>query len=244
MTQYDALAARLADIEETIRFYRENVEFPSFFRALGPVRGRRVLDVGCGDGLYARMVAQRGAEQVVGMDSSSEMIRLAELAETDQPLGIQYHVHDVATMPALGSFDLVIAVNVLHYADSRTMLADMCKRISSNLAPGGRLLAYVGNADCDAEAARVFGFLVDRPAAVREGDPFTVTIPANPPASVEVHYWPAATLSRAVESAGFTRVGWEEMIHSSDAPFSADAAVRRGRLLKNPPGLLLSAYKD
>lgn len=241
MTQYDTLAARLADIEKPIHFYRENVEFPSFFRALGPVRGKRVLDVGCGDGLYARMVAQRGAEHVVGMDSSSEMIRLAELAETEQPLGIQYHVHDVATMPALGSFDLVIAVNVLHYADSRAALDGMCKRISSHLAPGGRLLAYVGNAEVDTDAARDFGFVVDRPADLREGDLFTVTIPATPPASVQVHYWPAASLARTVESAGFTRVGWEEVTHSPVAP---DSAARLGRLLKNPPSLLLSAYKE
>ncbi|GAA3482260.1 class I SAM-dependent methyltransferase [Streptomyces yanii] len=242
MAQYDALAARLAGIEKTIHFYRENMEFPSFLRALGPVGGKRVLDVGCGDGVYARMVAQRGAERVVGMDSSGEMIRLAEAAEAEQPLGIQYHVHDMATMPKLGSFDLVMAVNVLHYADSRATLEGMYRKISSNLAPGGRLLAYVGNVDCDAEAARGFGFLLDRPADPREGAPFTVTIAATPPASVQVHYWPAASLAQAAESAGFSRVGWEEMIHS---PVSSDsAAAGLSRLLKNPPSLLLSAYQE
>ncbi|MGH4028829.1 class I SAM-dependent methyltransferase [Actinomycetota bacterium Odt1-20B] len=244
MTQYDSLAARLADIGETIGFYRENVEFHSFLRALGQVRGKRVLDVGCGDGVYARMVAQRGAGPVVGTDSSGEMIRLAEEAETAAPLGIQYQVHDVATMPELGSFDLVVAVNVLHYADSRATLDDMCRRMASNLAPGGRLLAYVGNAEVDADAAREFGFLVERPADAREGDSYTVTIPATPPASVEVRHWSAASLARAVTSAGLTRVGWEEITH---APLGPDDAARREsleRLLKNPPSLLLSAYKE
>lgn len=240
MAQYDALAARVADIEKTIHFYRENVEFPSFLRALGEVRGKRVLDVGCGDGLYARMIAQRGAKHVVGMDSSGEMIRLAEAAEAERPLGVRYHVHDVAAMPTLGSFDVVVAVNVLHYADSRAALEGMCERIASNLAPGGRLLAYVGNVETDTEAAQDFGFLVDCPAGACEGDPFTVTIPATPPASVQVHYWPAASLVRAVESAGFTRVGWEEMTH---LPVGPDSAARLDRLLKNPPSLLLSAYK-
>ncbi|WNV87774.1 class I SAM-dependent methyltransferase [Umezawaea sp. Da 62-37] len=241
MAQYDALAARLGDIEKTIHFYRENVEFPSFFRALGPVRGKRVLDVGCGDGPYARLIARKGAEQVMGTDSSGEMIRLAEAAEAEEPLGIEYQVHDVATMPTLGAFDVVVAVNVLHYADGAAALAGMCERIASNLASGGRLLAYVGNADCDTEAAQEFGFSVDRPADMDEGDPFTVTIRATPPASVQVHYWPPASLVRAVESAGFTRVGWEEMTHS---PVSEDSAALLGRLLRNPPGLLLSAYKE
>ncbi|EWC61116.1 Methyltransferase [Actinokineospora spheciospongiae] len=241
MAQYDVLAKQLGDIEKAIHFYRENVEFHSFFRALGPVQGKRVLDVGCGDGLYARLVAHRGAGPVVGTDSSAEMIRLAEAAEAEEPLGVTYHVHDVATMPTLGEFDLVIAVNVLHYADSEATLAAMCGRISANLTPGGRLLAYVGNADVDQEAARDFGFSVDRPADLREGAPFTVTIGTTPPASVRVHHWPRASLTRALESTGFTRVDWEQMTHS---PVSDDDTARLGRLLENPPGFLLSAYKE
>jgi SAM-dependent methyltransferase len=241
MAQYDALAARLSDIEKPIQFYRETVELPSFFRALGSVHGKRVLDVGCGDGFYARLVAEKGAEQIAGMDSSGEMIRLAEAAETERPLGIQYHVHDVTTMPVLGSFDLVIAVNVLHYADSRVALESMCKRIASNLVPGGRLLTYVGNADTDTDAARHFGFLVDRPANLNEGDSFTVSIDATPPASVQVYYWSPESLVQAVESAGFTSVAWEDMTHS---PVSNGDAALLDRLLLSPPGLLLSAYKS
>ncbi|MEV4314576.1 class I SAM-dependent methyltransferase [Actinocrispum sp. NPDC049592] len=239
--QYNSLADRLGDIEQAIHFYRETVEFPSFFRALGPVTGKRVLDVGCGDGIYARLLAQRGAGEVVGMDSSSEMIRLAEAAEAERPLGVRYHVQDVATMAELGEFDVVIAVNVLHYADSRTALDDMCQRIAASLVPGGRLLAYVGNADVDSGAAREFGYIVNRPADLREGEPFTVTIDADPPASVRVHYWTAASVVRSLESAGLTRVGWEEMTYSG---VSDEDAVRFDRLLKNPPGLLLSACKQ
>lgn len=240
MAQYDTVAERMGDIEKTIQFYREHVEFPSFLQAMGDVDGKRVLDVGSGDGVYARLVAQRGAAQVVGTDSSSEMIRLAEATETAQPLGIQYHVYDVATMPSLGEFDLVIAVNVLHYSADRAMLDNMCERIAANLPSGGRLLAYVGNAETDREAAADFGFFVDRADDLSEGDPFTVTIGTNPPMSVQVHYWPAASLVRSVESAGFTKVTFEEMSHT---PVSPEDEVRLGRLLKNPPGLLLSAYK-
>jgi toxoflavin synthase len=241
MAQYNALAKRLDDIEKAIHTYREKVEFPSFFRALGTVTGKRVLDVGCGDGTYARLVARRGAGQVVGMDSSNEMIRLAEAAEAARPLGVRYHVHDVATMSTLGEFDLVVAVNVLHYADSRAALEGMCQRIAANLVPGGRLLAYVGNADVDKDAARDFGYIVDRPPGLREGDPFTVSIDMDPPASVQVHYWTADSFVRALRSSGFTRVEWEKMIHS---PAPDNDAARLTRLLKSPPGLLLSACKE
>jgi toxoflavin synthase len=242
MAQYDTLAQQLGDIEAAIQFYRDNVEFPSFFRALGPVEGKRVLDVGCGDGIYARLVAERGATHVVGTDSSSEMIRLAVQAEAERPLGVTYQVHDVATMPALGEFDLVVAVNVLHYADNRATLEHMCERIAANLAPGGRLLTYVGNADVDTDAARDFGFHVHRPADLREGDSFTVTIATTPPASVEVRYWPMDSLIQAMGAAGLNRIEREPMDHNPIT--DDDVATRLGRLLKNPPGFLLSAYKD
>lgn len=242
MTQYDALAARLADIEKIIGLLREHVEFPSFLRALGDIRGKRVLDVGCGDGTYARMVARQGAVHVEGMDSSAEMIGLAESIEREESLGIRYHVHDLATMPTLGVFDLVVAVNVLHYADSRATLEAMCRKMASHLAPGGRLLAYVGNAEVDPDAVRDFGFVVDRPASPSEGDAYTITVPLTPPASVEVRYWPATALADAVTSAGFTRVGWEEIITSADSTATDDERLRR--LLKSPPSLLLSALKE
>jgi cyclo(L-tyrosyl-L-tyrosyl) synthase len=240
VAQYNSLAKRLDDIESAIRFYRENVEFPSFLQALGDVAGRRVLDVGCGSGVYARLVARRGAGQVVGTDSSPEMIRLAEQAETAAPLGIAYQVRDVTTMPVLGEFDLVVAVNVLHYADSAAVLDAMCQRIAANLAPGGRLLTYVGNADVNAAAARDFGFVVDRPADLPEGAAFTVSIGTTPPVAVHVHHWRIETLVRALTSAGFARVEREPMTHRA---VSAPQAARLDRLLRNPPGFLLSAQK-
>ncbi|MQY16670.1 Ubiquinone biosynthesis O-methyltransferase [Streptomyces sp. RB5] len=240
MAQYDALAQRLTDIEEIIHFYRKHIEFPSFLRALGSVRGKRILDVGCGDGVYARMVAEREAEEVVATDSSAEMVALGRAAEKAEPLGVRYEVHDVSAMPVLGSFDVAVAVNVLHYADGEGALVGMCERIAANLAPGGRLLAYVGNVDTDPDAAREFGFVVDLPEDRREGAPFTVSIAAQPPATVSVHYWPPDSLVRAVESAGFTRVGWEDLRHTGEG---TGREADLDRLLKSPPSLLLSAYR-
>lgn len=49
--------------------------------ACGDVRGKRILDVGCGSGRYAVALAERGAE-VLGIDFASNMLILAhELAE-------------------------------------------------------------------------------------------------------------------------------------------------------------------
>ena len=52
-------------------------ERPATLSLFPPVQGRRVLDAGCGPGVYAQWLVEHGAE-VVGFDISPKMIRLAE----------------------------------------------------------------------------------------------------------------------------------------------------------------------
>ena len=80
-------------------------------------RGGRCLDLGCGEGYFTRMLARAGAQQTVGADLSSEMIALAKQRETEEPLGITYHVRSLTDVVPVerGTFDIVTAVFVLNY---------------------------------------------------------------------------------------------------------------------------------
>src|SRR5271167_2373820 len=53
---------------------------PLVLQELAPVTGKHVLDLGCGEGYTARLVAQAGAESVFGIDISIEMIEGARQA--------------------------------------------------------------------------------------------------------------------------------------------------------------------
>ncbi|MDJ1131411.1 class I SAM-dependent methyltransferase [Streptomyces iconiensis] len=234
--QYDKLVENYGEVDDVILFYRENVEFPSLLRALGEVAGKRVLDVGCGDGVYARMVQRMGASRVVGVDVSSAMV---DLARSEGKEAIEYLVHDVATLPVLGSFDVALAANVLHYAPDRQVLARMCRRVFANLAPGGRLLAFVGNPDCDKAAAAANGFVVTPPDDPREGDPMTVAVPTDPPTVVQVRYWPRETVARVLRASGFAEVTWEPLT-SSPAARELDHVQR---CVEVPIHLLLTARR-
>ena len=83
---------------------------PAHLEAAGDVSGKRVLDAGCGEGRFARMLAERGA-QVTAFDFSPRMIELAQEVEAKQPLGIEYVVADMTDLSQLvgESFDLVVA---------------------------------------------------------------------------------------------------------------------------------------
>jgi ubiquinone/menaquinone biosynthesis C-methylase UbiE len=54
-------------------FERYNITF----QQAGDVTGKKILDVGCGSGVYAVDFARRGAQRVVGIDLSNNMLKLA-----------------------------------------------------------------------------------------------------------------------------------------------------------------------
>lgn len=109
-----------------------------------PVQGQRVLDLGCGEGYFARQLAQRGAAQVDGIDSSEEMIAGAATVEASDPMGIRYRVSDAAELSEFedGSFDLVVAVFLFNYVDCEKMTAIM-RGVFRVLRPGGRFVFSV-----------------------------------------------------------------------------------------------------
>ncbi|CAN5149204.1 class I SAM-dependent methyltransferase [soil metagenome] len=57
--------------------------FQRTFQALEPIAGKRVLDVGCGSGLYATEAAARGAAEVLGIDVAPAMLDLARQRAVD-----------------------------------------------------------------------------------------------------------------------------------------------------------------
>lgn len=109
-----------------------------------PVGGLDVLDLGCGEGYFARQLKQKGAARIRGVDVSAEMVRAAAAREQDERLGIDYEVGDATDLSrfADASFDLCVAVFLFNYLDldaTRTTL----RGISRVLRPGGRFVFAV-----------------------------------------------------------------------------------------------------
>ncbi|PKV91569.1 ubiquinone/menaquinone biosynthesis C-methylase UbiE [Amycolatopsis echigonensis] len=239
--QYDQVAATFADVEAVISFVRENLEWPSFKELLGDLRGLRVLDVGCGEGSFTRRIQQLGAAHVVGTDLSPGMIALARQAEARNPQGITYEVQDLKTMPPQGEFDVVTAIHVLHYADTRETMQTMAKTMHANLKPGGRLVVLSANANSSEESETAAGFRTYRPANPQEGDKFKVAVLTTPPTEIEVHHWPTETIVDVLETAGFTNVTWAPV--KPAATVAPADRTRAERCAKSPTSLTITATK-
>ncbi|UXH78560.1 magnesium protoporphyrin IX methyltransferase [Roseateles amylovorans] len=95
------------------------------------LRGRRVLDAGCGTGALAVEAARRGAE-VVAIDLSPTLVDLARQRQPSFDSGgrIDFRAGDMLD-PALGHFDHVVGMDsLIHYepADAVAVLADLAER--------------------------------------------------------------------------------------------------------------------
>jgi ubiquinone/menaquinone biosynthesis C-methylase UbiE len=103
-------------------------------RPIGP--SHRVLDLGCGTGIVARLLRERlgGAAQITGADVSPPMIAKARAVAPD----VQWHEADAASLPFPdGSFDLVLCQQMLQFVPDRLAVLREVRRV---LSPGGKLL--------------------------------------------------------------------------------------------------------
>lgn len=79
-TDFDAIYGTQNNVFERMinQLFRKSmrVRFDKVMEYAHPVKGKRVLDVGCGPGLYSVILAKAGAD-VVGVDFADEMIQIA-----------------------------------------------------------------------------------------------------------------------------------------------------------------------
>ena len=104
--------------------------------ACGDVRGFRVLDCGCGEGRFCRILAERGADYVLGLDTCEPMIDAAAGRGSGKE---EYRIADVQDLNFLEdeSFDLVISY--LNQCDLPDVEANN-REVFRVLKPGGRFV--------------------------------------------------------------------------------------------------------
>jgi SAM-dependent methyltransferase len=89
--------------------YRDEVNLPAFLAMLPEVSGRRILDIGCGEGHHARLLAQKGAK-LVELDRAWSFIKAADQEAKRKGLSVASVQGTGTQLPFADScFDLIIA---------------------------------------------------------------------------------------------------------------------------------------
>ncbi|MGO9684257.1 MAG: class I SAM-dependent methyltransferase [Beijerinckiaceae bacterium] len=115
----------------------DTLERQLLFELLGPVAGKTLLDVGCGDGALASELAGRGAI-VSGLDADPAMVAAARRRSEAEATQLRFLEGRAEKLPFDdGTFDRVLALTVLCFVcDAGRAVAEMARV----LRPGGRLV--------------------------------------------------------------------------------------------------------
>jgi ubiquinone/menaquinone biosynthesis C-methylase UbiE len=149
ITNSEAIAAWSAMPAEVINAIDDHGDFvkrhlinDNIFEMLGPVEGRRVLDAGCGQGYFSRLLAERGAT-VVGIEPADALVERARQIEAKRRQGITFIQADLSDLPEVGqSFDAVVCSMVLLSIPRWQSAMAACARV---LRPGGRLVLSISH---------------------------------------------------------------------------------------------------
>jgi ubiquinone/menaquinone biosynthesis C-methylase UbiE len=115
----------------------ERLERQLIRELVGNVSGRKVLDVGCGDGEFAVELARCGAS-VSGIDASTAMIDAAKTRAKQHNAAVDFQVAMAERLPFRDErFDLVTAITILCFLDDP---APVFREMARVLRPGGRLV--------------------------------------------------------------------------------------------------------
>jgi len=103
---------------------------------LPDLRGKSFLDVGCNEGFFCAIAKLAGAQPVVGIDRSGEVL---EQARQRFP-GIEFRQQSWDE-PIEGSFDVILFASAIHYADDQPALL---RKLLDRLNPDGVLVLELG----------------------------------------------------------------------------------------------------
>ena len=101
------------------------------------LRGKRVIDVGCGGGLLAEGMATLGAD-VVGIDLGDKALAVARLHLLESGLEVDYRAIAAEAMAAAepGQFDLVTCLEMLEHVPDPASIVRACTALAK---PGGQV---------------------------------------------------------------------------------------------------------
>ncbi len=122
MSSIEADFDRLALLDD--EGWTANNHYHKFLLQHVPRNCENALEIGCGTGAFARLLAKR-SRRVVALDLSPEMIRVAR-ARSSQFDNLEFHLADAMTWDFPQSqFDFICSIATLHHLDQRKLLVKM-----------------------------------------------------------------------------------------------------------------------
>jgi|688.fasta_scaffold427891_2 ubiquinone/menaquinone biosynthesis C-methylase UbiE len=126
----------IKEVREGRNAHRSGMLDPVMIEACGNVEGLTILDCGCGEGRFCRMLAERGAGFILGLDLCEPLIAAAQ----QRQVGVDvYQVADVQALNFLADQSFDLAVSYLNQCDLPDFQSNT-REVFRVLRPGGRFV--------------------------------------------------------------------------------------------------------
>lgn len=117
----------------------ENVIQPMLPVLVPDLDGRRVVDLGCGEGFFCRLARSQGATHVIGIDPSEKMLAVARERTSDDEIAyVQAFAEDAEVEE--GTAEVVVSILALHYVAD---FDGVVSAVHGWLVSGGRFVLIV-----------------------------------------------------------------------------------------------------
>lgn len=118
-----------------------------------PLKGLRILDIGCGGGLLSEPMARMGAD-VVGADASEKNIMIARTHAAGSGVAVDYRAVTAESLAEAGeTFDVVLNMEVVEHVADVDFFMSTC---ASMVRPGGLMFVATINRTMKAAALAIF----------------------------------------------------------------------------------------
>jgi ubiquinone/menaquinone biosynthesis C-methylase UbiE len=98
--------------------HSKHLEHYTMMKLLENAKGKKLLDLGCGNGAYTLDFSKLGVEQVTGVDRCAELITLARKRAAKVKTGVEFIHSDIGSLGEIGDFNFVVANHLLDKAKS------------------------------------------------------------------------------------------------------------------------------
>lgn len=138
IAKFEALASRWWDPGSEFRPLHEiNPLRANYIDEHSPVAGQRLLDVGCGGGILAEAMAQRGA-RVTGIDMGEAPLAVARMHQLESGVEVEYQQSTAEALAAeqTGHYDVVCCLEMLEHVPDPEAVVAACAALAR---PGAAL---------------------------------------------------------------------------------------------------------
>lgn len=135
-SEWDDMALAYEIFNNSPDSYSYTIEWPCIQQLLPDLRGKTILDVGCGTGIFTFLLEQYFPAEVTGIDLSAGMLEIARAKARERRSHARFLQGDAGHLTELvqGQFDLVFSSTTTHYLPD---LTGFFRELRQALKPGG-----------------------------------------------------------------------------------------------------------